>query len=159
MSAKPDQLSRNVLKLLDDEDTFLERTEKCVRRIAEQPVGKTFPKSLIEELINLHNLTVQRVQQRSLLSSEIAKINDGRTPSRLSELSFGEETDLLLREKRGGVLKRAEQLRQDLRILIVQLRESGSVVSGVLDFIVGTVTDTSRYDANGRPVRHTTFAQ
>ena len=53
------------------------------------------------------------------------------------------------------MLHKALTVESVLRTVLVQLSESNAVLNAVLESVLGTATDASRYNSAGRPVMQT----
>ncbi len=147
------ELGRELLEFLGDEEAFLGRVENSAMRFAEHQLGKPFANEFVEQLVGIQtDVGVRNVQRATLqrrLSTELLK-----TPAaiHLSTVKCTPEITEQLQERRRRVLDKAVSVSISLQAALGQLTESNSIVTAVLDAVLGATVDRSRYNSKGKPV-------
>jgi len=148
----PDALCADILQVLDEEATFLADVQSCAAAMGKHPIGRAFPDDLIRQLVSLRKQIGQQQVRRATLQTQLAPLSKRpQRAVRLSTLSASPELTRRLQEKRSEILTQTLETQSFLKVALGQLGEANSVLVAVLESILGSATDNSRYDADGRP--------
>lgn len=143
-----------LLRFLDREDSFLTRVQQCVARISKQPVGRSFPRQLIEELADIqHEAGLQNIDRATLKSVLSAQLLKSPAALRVSKIDAGPELTQQLQSRRKQVFEKAMSVNSSLQILFGQLRESNLITMSVLESVLGVPIDQSRYGSDGKAIQ------
>lgn len=146
-------LASELLRFLDHEERFLASIEACASALNGHPVGHAFPNELIEKLTAIQIESGHRNQERANIQRKLAG-QLLKTPAaiRLSKIVCDGEINEQLQSRRQEVLKHAQSAENRLRTVLNQMKESNAIVTAVLDAVLGTPVDRSRYNSDGKPV-------
>lgn len=149
-----DRLRQQLTEFLLAEEAFVEMVRSAVSRIGRHPVGKSFSQEDVDGMIALRASMNRRSQHRTELQARMAVFAGPGVDSAMTISGF-----LTLVPELADLKDRCAQIRKktlhgytNLQLVLGQLRESHAIISVVLDATLGSQTDSSRYDANGRPV-------
>ncbi|MEZ6130987.1 MAG: hypothetical protein R3C59_20140 [Planctomycetaceae bacterium] len=147
-----DAVCEDILRALDDEAAFLTEVERCAAAMGSHPIGRAFPDDLVQQLVTLRRqIGVQQVKRAALQNQLTAISAKPQQSVRLSLVTAGPDLTQQLQERRVAVLNQTLSVQSYLKVVLGQLGEANSVLVAVLESILGSTTDTSRYDAEGRP--------
>lgn len=148
----PDSLCSEILRLLDEESAFLTQVETSATSMGQLPVGRAFPDELIRQLVALRKqIGHQQIRRATLQTLLQQAVPTSRRAVRLSTLEASPEMNRLLQQRRVAVRRQTIMAQATLRAALAQLNEANAVLVAVLESILGTATDMSRYDSDGRP--------
>lgn len=149
-----DRLRQQLTEFLVAEEAFVDVVRSAVSRIGRHPVGKSFSQDDVDGMIALRASISRRSQYRAELRATMARFANSETDSAMTISAFISMIPELsdLKEHCTRIRERTLQGYTNLQLVLSQLRESHAIISVVLDATLGSQTDSSRYDANGRPV-------
>lgn len=149
-----DRLRQQLAEFLEAEEAFVEQVRSAVSRIGRHPVGKSFSQEDVDGMIALRANISRRSQHRADLKAVMAGMAGAAATSAMTISAFitffPELADL--KDRCDKIRQRTLQGYTSLQLVLSQLRESHAIISVVLDATLGSQTDSSRYDSNGRPV-------
>ena len=147
-----DSVCAEILRLLDEESAFLTQIESSAATMGQLPVGRAFPDELIRQLVALRKQIGQQQIRRATLQTLLQQaVPASRRTVRLSTLEASPELNRTLQQRRVAVRRQTIMAQATLRAAMAQLNEANAVLVAVLESILGTATDLSRYDSEGRP--------
>lgn len=148
------RLRQQLTEFLTAEEVFVEMVRSAVSRIGRHPVGRSFSQDDVDGMIALRASISRRSQNRADIQTTMSLYAGSAAGSATTISGFISMIPELsdLKDRCDQIRKSTLQGYTNLQLVLGQLRESQGIISVVLDATLGSQTDSSRYDANGRPV-------